>query len=74
MICDVCGHEGARIRRITRSYGKGKNWTNVEELTIRLNFSTERAKRILDYMEQNNLVKKIVKPDTGPRYYFPGLT
>src|SRR5437879_3979583 len=23
MVCDVCGHEGARIRRVTRSYGKG---------------------------------------------------
>ncbi|MFX0137023.1 MAG: hypothetical protein ACFFDN_25520 [Candidatus Hodarchaeota archaeon] len=62
------------ILQMVKSYGKGKNWTNVEELTIRLNYSTERAKRILDYMEQNNLVKKIVKPDTGPRYYFPGLT
>ncbi|NVM00836.1 MAG: hypothetical protein HWN67_00750 [Candidatus Helarchaeota archaeon] len=62
------------ILQMVKSYGKGKNWTNVEELTIRLNYSTERAQRILDYMEQSNIVKKIVKPDTGPRYYFPGLT
>ncbi len=62
------------ILHLVKSYGKGKNWTNIEELTIRLNYSTERATRILEYMEQNNLVKKIVKPDTGARYYFPGLT
>ncbi|MFX1449882.1 MAG: hypothetical protein ACFFCM_03500 [Promethearchaeota archaeon] len=62
------------ILELVKSYGKGKNWTNVEELTIRLNYSTERAQRILEYMEQNNLVKKVDKPDTGARFYFPGLT
>ncbi len=25
MICDVCGREAARMRRVTRSYGRGKN-------------------------------------------------
>lgn len=25
MICDVCGEEGARIRKVTRSFGRGKS-------------------------------------------------
>ena len=24
IICDLCGKKGARVRRVTRSYGKGK--------------------------------------------------
>ena len=24
MICDICGEKGARIRRVTETYGKGK--------------------------------------------------
>lgn len=30
MRCDVCGKEGARIRRVTRAYGRGR-----QELLIR---------------------------------------
>lgn len=25
MICDMCGQEGARLRQVTRTYGKGEN-------------------------------------------------
>jgi len=25
MVCDVCGKEGARTRRVSRSYGKGES-------------------------------------------------
>lgn len=34
MICDVCGHEGARIRYITRSYGKGKSLLIIENVPV----------------------------------------
>lgn len=34
MICDVCGKSGARIRRITRSYGKGENLLVIENIPI----------------------------------------
>ena len=34
MICDICGLEGARIRRITRSYGKGDNILIIESIPI----------------------------------------
>ena len=34
MVCDVCGREEARIRQITRSYGKGKNMLIIENVPV----------------------------------------
>lgn len=34
MTCGICGQEGARIRRITRSYGKGDNLLVIENIPI----------------------------------------
>jgi YgiT-type zinc finger domain-containing protein len=34
MVCDVCGREGARIRRIARAYGKGKNMLIIENIPV----------------------------------------
>jgi len=34
MVCDNCGKLGARIRRITRSYGKGKNLLVIENVPV----------------------------------------
>jgi YgiT-type zinc finger domain-containing protein len=34
MLCDVCGQEGARIRRITRTYGKGKDLLVIENIPV----------------------------------------
>jgi YgiT-type zinc finger domain-containing protein len=34
MICDICGLEGARIRKITRSYGEGNNILIIENIPI----------------------------------------
>jgi YgiT-type zinc finger domain-containing protein len=34
MVCDVCGREGARIRRIARAYGKGKNMLVIENIPV----------------------------------------
>ena len=34
MICDICGKEGARIRHITRSYGKGANLLIIENIPV----------------------------------------
>jgi YgiT-type zinc finger domain-containing protein len=30
MICDVCGKKGARVRRVTRNYGKGRSRLLIE--------------------------------------------
>jgi YgiT-type zinc finger domain-containing protein len=34
MICDICGKEGARIRYVTRSYGKGANLLIIENIPM----------------------------------------
>ncbi len=34
MICDICGKEGARVRRVTRSYGKGEELFVIENVPI----------------------------------------
>jgi YgiT-type zinc finger domain-containing protein len=34
MVCDLCGKEGARIRRVTRSYGKGKRLLVIENVPV----------------------------------------
>jgi len=34
MVCDICGKEGARIRYVTRSYGKGENLLIIEHIPL----------------------------------------
>ena len=34
MICDNCGKEGARVRHVSRSYGKGDNLLVIENVPI----------------------------------------
>ena len=34
MVCDVCGQEGARMRRVTGSYGKGETLLIIENVPV----------------------------------------
>ena len=34
MICDICGQEGARVRHVTRSYGRGKDLLAIENIPV----------------------------------------
>ncbi len=34
MICDNCGKQGARVRRIARTYGKGKDIFVIENIPV----------------------------------------
>ena len=34
MICDICGKEGTRERRITRAYGKGIDLLVIENIPV----------------------------------------
>jgi YgiT-type zinc finger domain-containing protein len=34
LVCDICGKEGARIRRVSRSYGKSENLLVIENVPI----------------------------------------
>jgi len=32
VICDICGRKGAHVRRVVRSYGKGKDLLIIENV------------------------------------------
>ena len=32
MLCEMCGKEGVKIRKVTRSYGKGKKLLLIENI------------------------------------------
>jgi YgiT-type zinc finger domain-containing protein len=34
MVCDVCGKKGARLRRVTRSFGRGKQTLLIEAVPV----------------------------------------
>lgn len=34
MKCDICGKAGARVRRVTRSYGKGEGLLVIEDVPV----------------------------------------
>lgn len=34
MLCDICGKEGAKIRRLSRSYGKGETLLIIENVPV----------------------------------------
>jgi len=34
MMCDICGEQGARARRVARSYGKGENLLVIESVPV----------------------------------------
>lgn len=34
LVCDICGQEGAKIRHVSRSYGKGENLLVIENIPV----------------------------------------
>lgn len=34
LVCDICGKEGAKIRYVSRSYGKGDNLLVIENVPV----------------------------------------
>lgn len=34
MVCDICGQEGARLRRVTETYGKSKDLLVIENIPM----------------------------------------
>ena len=34
MVCDICGQKSVRIRKISRTYGKGKNLLVIENIPM----------------------------------------
>lgn len=34
MVCDICGKDGARVRKVARTYGKGRKLLVIENIPI----------------------------------------
>jgi YgiT-type zinc finger domain-containing protein len=34
MVCDICGKQGARVRRTTRSFGSGRSQFLIEDVPL----------------------------------------
>ena len=34
MICEICGKEGARVHKVARTYGKGKDILVIENIPV----------------------------------------
>ncbi|HFE65969.1 MAG TPA: type II toxin-antitoxin system MqsA family antitoxin [Chloroflexi bacterium] len=34
LVCDICGKEGAKIRRVSRSYGQGEDLLVIENVPV----------------------------------------
>ena len=34
MICDMCGQKGARLRKVPRTYGRGRNMFVIEKIPV----------------------------------------
>jgi YgiT-type zinc finger domain-containing protein len=34
MMCDICGHDGIAEKKVTRSFGKGKNLLVIEDIPV----------------------------------------
>lgn len=34
MLCDICGKEGARLRRVSETFGKGKDLLLIENVPL----------------------------------------
>ena len=34
LLCDICGREGARTRRVARTYGKGEDLLVIENIPV----------------------------------------
>ena len=34
VMCDICGKEGAQLRRVSKSYGKGKSLLVIENVPL----------------------------------------
>lgn len=34
MVCDICGQEGARVRRVTEAFGKDKDMLIIENVPM----------------------------------------
>ena len=49
MVCDICGKNGARTRKVSRTYGKGKNLLVIENILHRKSLAVERPVEVIEF-------------------------
>lgn len=68
MICDRCGQDGARIRYIPRTYGKGDNLLVIENVPVVScphcgeSYLTAETLHQIDQIKRNRKTRSIERP------------
>ena len=70
MICDSCGNKGAKVKHVSRTYGKGKNMVVIDDVPIVVCPSCGQSYMTADTLGQiarlklhkNNVKRKRVAP------------
>jgi YgiT-type zinc finger domain-containing protein len=57
MICDICGQEGARIKHISRAYGKGEDLVVIDNVPIIVCPNCGESYMTADIMHQVERIK-----------------
>ena len=66
--CDICGKKGARIRRLTRTYGKGKTEFLIRGVAVVScphcgeSYLTAQTLRDIDRIKRNRKVLAVNRP------------
>jgi len=68
MVCDVCGKEGARLRHMARTYGKGEDLLVIENVPIVScphcgeSYLTAETARQLDHIRRHRRELAVSRP------------
>jgi YgiT-type zinc finger domain-containing protein len=68
VVCDVCGKEGAKVRRVPMSYGKGEALLVIENVpvvicpTCRDRHFTEATLQKIDQIKANRVALSAARP------------
>jgi YgiT-type zinc finger domain-containing protein len=67
MICEICGQSGARVRRMTRSYGRGKNLLVIERVPVVSCHNCGESYLTADTLHEIERIKRHRKGAAGSR-------
>ena len=74
VVCDVCGCAEARIRHMSRTYGKGEDLLVIENVPIvscpscGTNYLTAATLREIDGIKRNRKTLAVIKPIEVARF------
>lgn len=68
MVCDICGKAGARLRHVTRSYGKGEDLLVIQNVPVvscpacSESYLTAETMHTLDRLKRERAIRAVKKP------------